>query len=381
MDCEQFIKYFITTNSLDSICHGFQQSMFNPNIDIYKLFKKIISTYEYSDVKCQQSGIPIEKRVPDKNPSYCTDTDIRINNILTIFCYEFVKYVMIKTNGEALLSRLGKNISADDNFVKLKNHFNLWIKIYRSSGMYIDNWDKFNKAYKKTLFYGCHKVDSIDKIFESMGCDIDSKCDKTFEFLEVKKMTMTLFELILKCSSDAKTINLFTLGDLIIDIKELDVGYNGSFFQMANDLYESCPDNSKFIDAFGLRSIINTDIVPNLSIQFDKLLMMIQKLQPEYTVILDNGLKQILINIIIDFYISFSINLAETYNNMLSFEKTNRIHFKTLFGVLVTNKVKYSSFEESQKTLLHYALLIPKDIAKAIKITTAHMIEDGEIKE
>ena len=96
---------------------------------------------------------------------------------------------------------------------------------------------------------------------------------------------------------------------------------------------------------------------------------MISEKCPDYTINLNKDFKEQLINIVIDYFICFGINIAEYYNIIMNFEKTCRIHFKTIYHSILMCKVKYTDYTPSQKTLIHYSLLSSVSLLKSIEIT------------
>ena len=100
MNCKKFLEYFIKENKLHIIQNGFQYSCFNPeNIKIYDIIRTIIDSYEYQNLKCQQNGIPTDKKMKEKQKkSYCTNFDVVINNLLGIYGFEISKYILFRLN-------------------------------------------------------------------------------------------------------------------------------------------------------------------------------------------------------------------------------------------------------------------------------------------
>ena len=368
MDCESFINYFIQNNKLYSIKYGLQQSEFATNIDIHLIIKNILSNYNYSIINCQQSGIPSDKNTCSKKLSYCTNFELLIDNLVIIFGYEFCKYLMYRINVKYLLQKI---INQFDNieinsYEGILDLIKLFIRIYNFTKMQLIH-DKFYPEFEKTIFYKYHGKNDI---FDNLIKDVSVKSNCVSEFLETKDITKNILNLINNHSEvSSKTIEINNLNDLVFKIDFLEIGYDGSFYEIANDLYNINPNNEELIVKYNLKTIISQNIIPNFNVYYDKLVKMISEKYPDYTINLNKDFKEQLINIVIDYFICFGINIAEYYNIIMNFEKTCRIHFKTIYHSILMCKVKYTDYTPSQKTLIHYSLLSSVSLLKSIEIT------------
>ena len=126
--------------------------------------------------------------------------------------------------------------------------------------------------------------------------------------------------------------------------------------------------NISEIIQFELKSMINQDIIPNMNLYFEKLLKDINDLHQDFKINLTEDFKFYIINIIIDYFINFGIKLSEYYNIIRNFDKTCRIHFKTIYHTILMNCPKYKFLTESQKTVIHYSILTQNNIEKALKL-------------
>ena len=65
---------------------------------------------------------------------------------------------------------------------------------------------------------------------------------------------------------------------------------------------------------------------------------------------INDGLITYLSHIILDWFIVCSINIAIILNVNKNFEKTSRIHFKTIYNAIIMSLPKYTSYTKSQLT-------------------------------
>lgn len=367
MNCEDFLNYFISTKSENTIKYGLQHSEFVTNVNIHNLIKNILMKYSYSDIHCQQNGMPVTKKTVVKKVSFCTSFDTLIDNLLILFGYEFSKYILYRINSKHLLKKLLVEINNEkiNNYASLTDHLKLFIKIFNKANLHLT--DKFLEEYHKTAFYYCYKSDK--NIFELLLNDINTQSKCVSNFIETKKMIQLILKLILSNSTfEKKEIVINSINDLIFETEFLDVGYEGSFLRLADDLYNENRNNEQFIIQFELKSMINQDIIPNMNLYFEKLLKDINDLHQDFKINLTEDFKFYIINIIIDYFINFGIKLSEYYNIIRNFDKTCRIHFKTIYHTILMNCPKYKFLTESQKTVIHYSILTQNNIEKALKL-------------
>ena len=147
MNCKKFLEYFSKNNKLHVVSNGFQYSCFNPeNIKIFDIIRTIIDSYEYQDLKCQQNGIPTDKKMKEKQKkSYCTNFDVIINNLLGIYGFEITKYILFRINNKQIFNKLIELITENaNNFNTLENYLDKFISFYSKLNITIINQYKFN---------------------------------------------------------------------------------------------------------------------------------------------------------------------------------------------------------------------------------------------
>lgn len=372
MNARKFFTHFIQNKQTDIIKNSFQQSQFNcTSIKISDIVKTILLKYEYGDLGCQQNGMPGDKSLIDsKKMSYCTNFDILIDNILGVFGYEFCKYILFKINGVSILHKYLDMINTEcNNFNIFEDYIKNFIVLFSSMNFKFKNHKNFENECKQTKFYLKHNTIQIDEIFKGIHRDIFNERNNIINFNEIKKGSLEILTIILNNVYNDKII-INTLNELIIEFNDLDIdiGYSGSFIQMATKLYETNPYNDEILTKYELKSKINQSYTLNLNQWFKNMIEKILKLYPDIILNIDDGLLNYLTNIIIDYFIFLGHNLAILYNNTLGFEKASRIHFKTLYNAVMLTVSKYDDYTPSQKTLIHYVLMNRNNIQKSIEM-------------
>lgn len=374
MNTDHFFAYFLDKQNI--IKDGIQGTEFNIDVPFDKLIKKITDSYEFNLVSCQQSGIPVSKDIETKKKSFCIDFDKRCNNLLTIFNFEIVKYILFKINAKILLSKLLREIKNDEININSNNHdlfksnIKLWIRIFNSTKLQIE--PSFITWLKETKFYKFHgSILPID-IFKDIISDI-KKVNNNIEHIDLRKTIIEIFEKMIEYSKSPTTIEINSLDDLIINVEHLDIVYEGSFLKRAKNLHKSNPLTEKYIldfmNKYGVGKEIENEIKPALvEKNFIILINYIKKIYPDIEIKLTHEFIENLADILIDFYLSLTDKILTVYENIAMFDHAFRFHFKTIIMAMQFNLIKYERFQPSQLTLLHYALLLPSDIKKSFGI-------------
>jgi hypothetical protein len=372
MNSRKFFTHFIENDKTDIIKNGFQQSQFNcSSIKISDIIKTILLKYEYGDLGCQQNGMPADKSlIESKKMSYCTNFDIIIDNILGLFGYEFCKYILFKINGTILLNKYLNIIKTEcNNYSSFEEMLHNFITIFTSMNFKIKDQRKFEADCKQTSFYLKHNTILINEIFKGINKDIFTERNNIINFNEIKNGSLEILHVIIDNVCTEKVV-INTLNELIIEFgnMDVDVGYSGSFIQIATKLYENTPFTDEVLSKYELKTKINQSYFQNLNQWFKNMIERILKLYPNITLIIDDGLINYLINIIVDYFIYLGHNMAILYNITLGFEKASRIHFKTIYNAIMITISKYDDYTPSQKTILHYVLLNRNNIQKSIEM-------------
>ena len=370
MNCKKFLEYFSKNNKLHVVSNGFQYSCFNPeNIKIFDIVRTIIDSYEYQDLKCQQNGIPTDKKMKEKQKkSYCTNFDVIINNLLGIYGFEITKYILFRINYKQILNKFIELISETaDDFGTLENYLNKFISFYSKLNIKIIDVNGFNEEYKTTLFGKIHKDTGIQEIFNNMKIDIRKENNNIASSVEIKTATLEILNLLVKYFNTNQLV-INTLNDLIIDIEiNIDIGYDDSFLRIIDKLYQEGSCNDQILIRYNLKQKVQP-IIHLLEQWIHNLIEKIYNLYPTIKFKINDGLITYIATIILDWFIVFGINIATILNINKNFEKVSRIHFKTIYNAIVMSVPKYTTYNESQLTLIHYSLLTRQNIQKALKI-------------
>lgn len=374
MNVDTFFGYYMDKQAI--IKDGIQATEFNTDVPIDKLVKKVTEAYEFNLTPCQQSGIPVGKDSEPKKKSFCIDFDKRCNNLLTIFNFEIVKYILYKINAKVLLNKLLKEIKNDEVIVNTNNHdvfksnIRLWIRIFNSSKLQV--LPEFGEWLKETKFYNCHKSIVVSDVFKDILSDI-KKVNNNIEHIDLRKTIIEIFDKLIEFSKVSGTITINSLDDLLINVEHLDIVYEGSFLKRAKDLHESNPLTHKFImdfiNKYNIGKELESEVKPALTTKnFAMLINYINKIYPDINIVLSTEFIETTTDILIDFFISLIDKILVIYENIATFDHAFRFHFKTIMMAIQFNLAKYEHFQESQLTLLHYALLLPTDIDKSFGI-------------
>lgn len=381
MNCKKFLEYFSKNNKLHVVSNGFQYSCFNPeNIKIFDIIRTIIDSYEYQDLKCQQNGIPTDKKMKEKQKkSYCTNFDVIINNLLGIYGFEITKYILFRINNKQIFNKLIELITENaNNFNTLENYLDKFISFYSKLNITIINQYKFNEEYSQTLFGQKYKDTSIQEIFSNMRKDIHKENNNITLLIEIKSAILEVLNLLVKYFCTNQLI-INTLDDLIIDIEiDADICYEGSFLKIINKLYQEGSCNDQILIQYNLKQKVQP-IIHLMEQWIHNLIEKISNLYPQIKFKINDGLITYISNIILDWFILFGINIATILNINKNFEKVSRIHFKTIYNAIIISVPKYTVYTDSQLTLIHYALLTRQNIQKALKIiNTMNLIENTD---
>lgn len=382
MNCKKFLDYFIKEDKLHIIQNGFQYSCFNPeNIKIYDIIRTIIDSYDYQNLKCQQNGIPTDKKMKEKQKkSYCTNFDVVINNLLGIYGFEISKYILFRLNFKQVLNKFIDLIENTANdFNSLENYLIKFIEFYSKMNIKFSNFEEFNNEYSQTMFGKLHTNSNIQEIFNEMKKDIHKENSNITSLIEIKSAILEILKLIVKYLQ-ASTLTINTIDDLIIDLKiDIDIGYDGSFLKLVHKLYEEGSCTDEILIQYNLKQKIHP-ILHLMEQWMHNLIEKIINLYPTVKFKINDGLITYLSHIILDWFIVCSINIAIILNVNKNFEKTSRIHFKTIYNAIIMSLPKYTSYTKSQLTLIHYALLTRQNIQKALKIVNTMSLSDEKIK-
>ena len=364
MNSSTFFNYFINNGTIDMIAKSLEQSEFtNTNNKLPIIVKTIMANYKYTTVNCQQNGLPNTKR--NKNPrkiSYCTNFDLMLNNFYSLIAYELCKYLLIKTSMKEFLTKNLNIIKAipEDKQDLFTTMVTEWLDLCYS------NTKKFNYAVIEeqivnTKFYHKHKKTEPEEIKSALLEDLD--IINPLVYNDVKKETIKVLSILID-AYEYKVITINMTEDLVVKMDHFDILYTGSFIKIITDLFDQRNRIAyeKALQEYELSSTIETYFKTNLNAWINQLVNRIQSIRVTSNYI------GYLTEAIIYYFVVLGFNLAKSYNIILGFDKTSRIHFKTVFGCILQTVPLFSEYTPTQLTLIHYSLLTKEQLAKSIDI-------------
>ena len=351
MNSTTFFTYFKDNNQFELIQRSLQSSEFtdvNSNLPI--IIKNIMSNYKYTTVNCQQNGLPNTTRV--KKPrkiSYCADFDLMIINFYAIFGYELCKYLTIRKNMIDFLEHKIGVIDKLEDIRKFNKYCLEWLNLLFGRNLIKFDKSKLSNLIQQTKFYELHKTTFPLEIKKNLIDDL-SKLDQV-SFIDVKKETLTVFKLLLDCSY-IELNEIRSFNDLLIETKYFDVLYNGSFLKQVMTLYEqrNILNYTKTLTKYEISDYIDKILKQSITTW---LLNLVNKTGVKVNSELISNISEAIIH----YFVVFSFNLAKEYNIILGFDKTSRIHFKTVFSAILQTLPTFSLYTPTQLTLIHYSLM------------------------
>ena len=374
MDFAEFLDNFkVSDNPLeykDSIINGFEQSEFQidtkgkdyPNF--YEMIKILIDNYDYYKFSNKSDGMPGNNDKKNK-VSYTSDFSIVISNIVSLFGFELVRSILYHVNIKYILSDIVENMGKSKNikglsllFIKYHNLFTKYKLAYNTQEFINElNETKFNKQYK---------CNNILQVFDIIYTDF-LKRDETF-FNEISEEIINVLTLLNNNLKLITNIDINSIDDIISNLGQFDKVYQGSFLMIAKSLYEvSTKKLESAITRYGLKNIVNDNIIPPMGRYIEKLLNLIVDNYPTLNITISEKVQTNFIYILICFFITFGLKIANIYNLGIAFDKSSRIQFKHLFQAFTDVCLPLNGYTQSQKEFLHYVLMSSKNMSSIFK--------------
>ena len=379
MNSSTFFNYFINTDNTSMISKSLEQSEFtNPNNKLPIIVKTIMANYKYTSVNCQQNGLPnVNRNKKPRKISYCTDFDLMLNNFYSLIAYELCKYLYMKSNMKAFLQKninIIKAVPENDPelFVAMVNE---WLKLCFGNTYKFNN-EILKNDIMKTKFYNKHMKTNPMEIKAALLEDL-VEIDQ-LNYSVVKAETIDVLEILVKAYLH-KTLTINKTDDLLMDLDKFDILYKGSFIKVITELFDQ-RDNlayEKVLQEYELSNSVDTFFKSYLYSWINTLVGKITGINVQ------SHFVSYLAEAIIHYFVVFGFNLAKSYNIVLGFDKTSRIHFKTVFGCVLQTVPLFMEYTPTQLTLIHYSLLTKDQLAKSINIiiddnNEEHDDEDGD---
>lgn len=386
MDITKFLNFFIVNNGTEIVKYGIEKSQFNSGVPFSKICLEILQHSKYDQFNLAQTGLP-RKPKDDQKITYCKSFNQALDNLQCIFNYEIVKHILFRINSRPTLLKILYTIKQTEQFKlnDLRNWFNLWFRLYNSSGYTIDpnKSEQFTETIKASLFYTKHPTTNINGVITNIMNDLNNLENQSINtVMDVKETSVKLLKLILDCSIiNNKHIIVDSISNLIIDnMNEFDIGYRGSYLKILLNYYLLNPDHTQVTETYMLSPILS-ELSQKILNYHVTLLDSLKVIHPEFEIEFTDKFQSELINVLFDFYIYLGIEITKEHNLLKCFEQSTRIHFRTLYTSLVSILPKGVTYLDSQVTLLHYALLTSEDIKKGISLIPEIMSEINKAEE
>ena len=372
MDIIKFIKHYIDSNQIDIIKYGVQNSFFNSDVKYSSICESILKQYRYSNFMSMQSGLPVINRSAEKKISYYKNFPFALNNIQVIYNYELAKYILIRVNSKDILNKIYGDIIKNKNseYETLIHIFKYWMKFYNLNNYKITEFESFKPMFDKTNFYKKYPSYNIQSIQTNITRDLEELPQLPLNMAEeIINELINVIGILMENSKSTTTVLTFEhVKDILIDLDTYDIGYSGSFLKMLSDYHDSDPNLESLIEEYKLTDIIYNSIEIKFIDYMKQFSNEINKYSPNCKVILTKDFQTEFLQLLLDMYIHVGIEIAKQYNIILCFEKTARIHYKTIYSSFINVTAKNQVYSESQLAALYYILMNNSEIEKSIEI-------------
>ena len=137
---------------------------------------------------------------------------------------------------------------------------------------------------------------------------------------------------------------------------------------IAKSVYEvSTKKLESAITRYGLKNIVNDNIILPIGKYIEKLLNLIVDHYPTLNITISENVQTNFIYILICFFITFGLKIANIYNLGIAFDKSSRVQFKHLFQAFTDVCLPLNGYTQSQKEFLHYVLMSSKNMSSVFK--------------
>lgn len=336
-------RFFIENRTIQSVSTSFLTEKI-PKFGV--LINEMLSQSNPKLLNNTYDGLPSKDK--STKASFCKEFDVKIENLMALFNYEFCYLVMSKINVKTICL----------NFLK-DGKFNECISIYENSDMKFMNSKKFQSEFQKTKFYQFY--------FEDTRIDIDSNLLKQSILSKIKEDLKTA-RLDIENSDDiyqnAQEILNLIINDSCVNLK-INVTVKDlikmKFFGIAGNLRNNY---EKIIEQYGLKKTIDENIISNLAtVNFPLLITKITKIYPKFSIKYDEKM----LTMIVNYFIELGLQLQREIFILVNYGKSSRVRFETIFKAITS--IPYSRLSSEHYAFIHYVLLTNSDIAKGLELT------------
>lgn len=336
-------KFFIENRNIQSVSTSFLTEKI-PKFGL--LITEILNQSCPKLLNNTYDGLPSKDR--STKASFCKEFDIKIENLMALFNYEFCYLVISKINVKTICL----NLLRDGKFDECMN-------TYETSEMKFMNSKKFQSEFQKTKFYQFH--------FEDSRIDIDSNVLRQSILSKIKddlKMAKIDIE-----NSDDIYQNAQTILNLLIEDSSVNLKINISikdllttkFFSIAGNLRNNY---EKIIEQYGLKKTIDENIISNLAtVNFPFLITKINQIYPKFSIKYDERM----LTMIVNYFIELGLQFQREIFILVNYGKSSRVRFESIFRAVTS--IPYSRLNSEHYTFIHYILFTNSDISKGLELT------------
>jgi hypothetical protein len=384
MNIDKYISESIKTRTIQNFIAGFEKSEFvSDDIDPYTFMKNVIDAIMNNSYKSV-----------NKKQSYCAEFNHMMTNVIGLIGMEFVMYLMIWNDLKKILEQLVGNIKRVTSAPELKEIVQIIENIIVSK---CDNIDRVNidntviVSALKTLGFGSvasHKSDGIS--FSSIISDNRTELFECInKYITVKSQnipkTRDVISNVLTKIINSMTFNnieIKTINQLCVNTSILNTPYKGSFIKLFEIMHQET-----FIDIPKLEEQNDEQqgyAIPNPTIMYLKSLdvsekkflksvktyfrLIITKFQKIFTTMIVSPsaeLMELMSQIVLTLCTAISKQIANQQISYYTFGKITRIQGFQVMTAITNVIPKVVDLTQSQKEVLHYALLTSKNLSLA----------------
>lgn len=447
MDLRKFIKANEEAGTLDMITKGYSHSQFNENMnEIASLVKEIVQKQSTEDDKqlildqLQSGGISSkavgEKFLQPRKLSFCTEFNNIIANLQSILGFEFAKYLYVLFGISHYVDAISNNIINSEcyediltSIVKIRNLLSLGLFRPTTSDSQSKSKLKTKKqtTAKKSVTIQSRPDCSLSSIAETFTLldtfkplppnakvsvyfqDIyslksNSELTPIVQILEnivnaindcIKSENVIMFEQDKKfCHETVKnmcdnisynTYSIVDVNDLLLNLGEYSIGYEGSFIKMFEILYkESFADIPDDIPRNVFRPVqyfLEQELkienkydkyIDTLTSYFRSVYQQVFKsssevVQKMLAVDVSDEVYDMLANICVNLYVNMAKKLSNSQLLFAAFGKSTRIQFMQILQAVMDCTPRLYKFNESQLAVLHFILMNDKTFQSSVE--------------
>lgn len=447
MDLRKFIKANEEVGTLDTITKGYSHSQFNENMnEIASLIKEIVQKQSTEDDKqlildqLQSGGISSrtvgEKFLQPRKLSFCTEFNNIIANLQSILGFEFAKYLYVLFGISHYVDVISDNIINSESYediltsiIKIRNLLSLGL--FRPTAVesqpkskpktkkqttakkpatvqakpecslssiaetftLLDTFEPLPPNAKVSMYFQDiytlktnSELTPIVQIFENIVNAIN-ECIKSGHIIMFEKDKVFCHETVKNICDNISynTYNVVDVNDLLLNLGEYSIGYEGSFIKMFEILYkESFADIPDDIPRNIFRPVqyfLEQELkienkydkyIDTLTSYFRNIYQQVFKsssevVQKMLAVDVSDDVYDMLANICVNLYVNMAKKLSNSQLLFAAFGKSTRIQFMQILQAVMDCTPRLYKFNESQLAVLHFILMNDKTFQQSVE--------------